>query len=88
MDEKVILDKLIAAKPLAELILLHDYLPSGNYNVVADLANIYKHIYKGNIQLHCSSCVKEMFVRLYNFYYPEAIKSTETNANRKTKKAK
>ena len=43
---------------------------------------------KGNIQLHCSSCVKEMFVRLYNFYYPEAIKSTETNANRKTKKAK
>ena len=92
MDNQTILDRLIAAKPLAELVLEHDYLPSGNYNTVVQLSEIYKHLYKGNVQLHCGNCVKEMFVRLYKHYYPDAIKETEvkqmSNGERKTKKVK
>lgn len=91
MDQKDILDKLIAAKPLADLIIEHNYLPSGNYNVVVSLSEIYTYLYKGKVQLHCPSCVREMFIRLYHYYYPDLIKELTpkeiqtTNANPKSK---
>lgn len=90
MDQKDILDKLIAAKPLADLIIDHNYLPSGNYNVVVSLSEIYTYLYKGNVQLHCPSCVREMFIRLYHYYYPDLIKEFKPieNAKRQTKKTK
>jgi len=83
MTEQQILDRLIAAKHLSELILEHDYLPSGNYNVVVGLSEIYTYLYKGNVQLHCGECVKEMFNRLYNHYYLEAIKKEEVKTKPK-----
>jgi hypothetical protein len=87
MDDKTILDKLIAAKPLADLIIDHNYLPSGNYNVVVSLSEIYTYLYKGNVQLHCPSCVREMFIRLYHYYYVDAIKELKPkeNGTRQTK---
>lgn len=87
MDQKDILDKLIAAKPLADLIIDHNYLPSGNYNVVVSLSEIYTYLYKGKVELHCPSCVREMFIRLYHYYYPDLIKelTPKEDATRKAK---
>ena len=90
MDLQTKLDKLIAAQPVAELILKHNYLPSGNSHIIKSLNELHKEVYGKGVMLHCSSCITDMVKRLYNYTKPELIKqlTPKEDGKRKTKKVK
>lgn len=87
MDKQTILDHLIAAQPTADLVLIHNYLPQGSSHVVGQLNQIHKQLYGRSVMLHCSSCVVDMFKRLYNHTKPNLINelTIKENVIRKTK---
>ena len=84
------LDKLIAAQPVADLVLQHNYLPQGNSHIVSSLNELHKTVYGRGVMLHCSSCVTDMFKRLYFHYKHQLIDelTPKENAKGKTKKVK
>ena len=90
MLKQVHLDKLIAAQPVADLVLQHNYLPQGNSHVVSSLNEIHKEVYGRGVMLHCPSCVIDMFKRLYFHYKNELIAELEPVqvGKRQTKKVK
>lgn len=73
MDKAITLDKLIAAQPTADLVLLHGYLPQGSSHVVQSLNEIHKTAYGHGEQLYCADCVVRMFKRLYNHLKPQLL---------------
>lgn len=91
MDAQTIVKELNAHAELAHLVIDHNYLPSGNANVVLALNAIHKEIYGHSVNLYCGSCIADMFKKLYTHVKPQMeAKLTETktepNASRKTKK--
>lgn len=73
MDKQTILDKLIAAEPVAKLVLEHNYLPQGNSHVINELNEIHKKIFNKGVMLHCGSCISDMIKRLYIHVKPQLI---------------
>lgn len=90
MDKQKHLDSLIAAQPVADLVLKHNYLPQGNSQIVSSLNEIHRQVYGKGVMLHCNSCITDMFKRLYFHYKNELIAelTPKENAKGKTKKVK
>lgn len=90
MTKQQQLDILIAAEPVADLVLKHNYLPNGYSNVVNQLNDLHKTVYGKGVLTYCSSCITDMFKRLYFHYKHQLIDelTPKENASRKTKKTK
>lgn len=87
MTKQQQLDILIAAEPVADLVLKHNYLPNGYSSVVNQLNDLHKTVYGKGVMLHCSSCITDMVKRLYNHTKPQLINELTIiqDANGKTK---
>ena len=90
MDKQTILDKLLAAEPVADLVLKHNYLPQGNSHVINELNEIHRQLFNKGVMLHCSSCITDMMKRLYIHVKPQLINelTPKENGKGKTKKIK
>ena len=55
-------ERIAKHRDLIDLVINHDYMPSGNHDAFMDIANALREINKGGvINTNCSSCIREVF---------------------------